>query len=83
VRSFTIITTTPNEVCAPVHDRMPVIVAPENYGKWLGEEEADPMRLLLMLKPYPAEVMMTFPVDAKVGNVKNDYATLIEALAVA
>jgi putative SOS response-associated peptidase YedK len=83
VRSFTIITTTPNEVCAPVHDRMPVIVAPENYGKWLGEEEADPMRLLLMLKPYPAEVMMTFPVDAKVGNVKNDDATLIEALAVA
>jgi putative SOS response-associated peptidase YedK len=62
---------------------MPVIVAPENYGKWLGEEEADPMRLLLMLKPYPAEVMMTFPVDAKVGNVKNDDATLIEALAVA
>jgi putative SOS response-associated peptidase YedK len=62
---------------------MPVIVAPENYGKWLGEEEADPMRLLLMLKPYPAEAMMTFPVDAKVGNVKNDEAALIEPLAAA
>src|SRR5205814_5144976 len=67
VRSFTIITTTPNEVCAPIHDRMPMIVAPEDYAKWLGEEEADPVRLLQMLKPFPAEAMMAFPVDAKVG----------------
>src|SRR5471030_3499173 len=52
VRSFTIITTTPNEVCAPIHDRMPVIVEQANYGKWLGEEPADPMRLLTMLRPY-------------------------------
>src|SRR5512135_2638947 len=71
VRSCTIITTTPNEVCAPIHDRMPVIVAPEDYGKWLGEDEADPVRLLQMLKPFPAEAMVAFPVDARVGNVKN------------
>jgi putative SOS response-associated peptidase YedK len=83
VRSCTIITTTPNEVCAPIHDRMPVIVAPEDYAKWLGEEEADPVRLLLMLKPYRAEAMTTFPVGREVGNVKNDDATLIEPLAVA
>ena len=37
VRSFTIITTEPNEVCAPIHDRMPVIVDQANYGKWLRE----------------------------------------------
>jgi putative SOS response-associated peptidase YedK len=53
-RSFTIITTTPNEVCAPIHDRMPVIVDPANYGKWLGEEPTDPVRLLSLLKPFPA-----------------------------
>jgi putative SOS response-associated peptidase YedK len=83
VRSCSIITTTPNEITAPIHDRMPVIVAPEDYGKWLGEEEADPVRLLQMLKPYPAELMMAFPVDPKVGNVRYDEAALIEPLAVA
>jgi putative SOS response-associated peptidase YedK len=83
VRSFTIITTTPNEVCASIHDRMPVLVAPADYGKWLGEEEADPVRLLQMLKPYPAEAMMAYPVDPKVGNIKHDKAALIEPLAAA
>src|SRR6266702_3067756 len=81
VRSCTIITTTPNEVCAPIHDRMPVIVAPEDYGKWLGEDEADPVRLLQMLKPFPAEAMMAFAVDARVGNVKNDEVALVVAIA--
>src|SRR5216684_5286229 len=72
VRSFTIITTTSNEVCAPIHDRMPVIVDPANYGKWLGEEPTDPMRLLMILKPSPAEQMERYGVGAAVGNVKND-----------
>jgi putative SOS response-associated peptidase YedK len=83
VRSCTIITTRPNEVCASIHDRMPVIVAPENYGNWPGEEEADPVRLLQMLKPFPADAMTAFPVDARVGNVKNNDAALIESPNVA
>jgi putative SOS response-associated peptidase YedK len=62
---------------------MPVIVVPEDYGKWIGEEEADPVRLLQMLKPFPAETMMAFPVDVRVGNVKNDEAALIESPNVA
>src|SRR4029077_15903931 len=82
VRSFTIITTTPNEVCAPIHDRMPVIVAPQDYGKWLGADAADPVRLLHMLKPFSADAMMAFPVDAKVGNVKNDDASLVVPVAI-
>src|SRR6267143_4189868 len=77
VRSFTIITTTPNDVCAPIHDRMPVIVERANYGRWLGEEPADPMRLLMMLKPFAAEQMECFPVGTAVGNVKNDEAGLL------
>jgi putative SOS response-associated peptidase YedK len=81
VRSFTIITTTPNEVCAPIHDRMPVIVDPANYGKWLGEEPADPMRLLMMLKSFPAEQMECYPVGAAVGNVKNDEPGLLMPVA--
>jgi putative SOS response-associated peptidase YedK len=54
VRSFTIITTTLNEVCAPIHDRMPVIVEQANYGKWLGEEAIDPVRSTMM-RPYPID----------------------------
>ncbi len=83
MRSCTIITTTPNEVCAPIHDRMPVIVSPQDYDKWLGEEAADPMRLLQMFKLYRAEAMAAYPVDPKIGNVKHDDATLIKPLAVA
>jgi len=80
VRSCTIITTEPNEVCAPIHDRMPVIIDPAEYGKWLGEEPVDPVRLLGMLRPFPAEKMTCFPVDARVGNVKNDDAALIQGV---
>jgi putative SOS response-associated peptidase YedK len=80
VRSCTIITTEPNEICAPIHGRMPVIVDPADYGKWLGEEPVDPVRLLGMLRPFPAEKMTCFPVDPRVGNVKNDDPGLIETV---
>jgi putative SOS response-associated peptidase YedK len=45
VRSFAIITTTPNELCAQLHNRMPVILAPDTWPAWLGEEPADEQRL--------------------------------------
>src|ERR1700746_994498 len=45
VRSFAIVTTAPNALLAEVHDRMPVILSPENWPAWLGESEADPAEL--------------------------------------
>jgi putative SOS response-associated peptidase YedK len=60
---------------------MPVIVDPANYGKWLGEEPVDPVRLLLMLRPYPAERMECYPVGPAVGNVKNDEPGLLVRIA--
>jgi putative SOS response-associated peptidase YedK len=57
VRSFTIVTTTPNALCAEIHDRMPVILPPEAWPAWLGEEPADADRLKALLAPYPAEGM--------------------------
>jgi putative SOS response-associated peptidase YedK len=45
VHSFAIITTTPNELCAQLHDRMPVVLKPEVWPEWLGEEHAEPPRL--------------------------------------
>jgi putative SOS response-associated peptidase YedK len=78
VRSFAIITTTPNEMCAQLHDRMPVILGPEVWPEWLGEESPNPSRLQALLAPYPAEEMACWPVSTRVGNVKNNDASLID-----
>ena len=82
VRSFAIITTTPNELCAELHNRMPVVLKSESWPAWLGEEPADAPRLKTLLGPYPAEKMMCWPVSQRVGNVRNNDETLIEPLAV-
>jgi putative SOS response-associated peptidase YedK len=52
-RTFAIITTDANELVADIHHRMPVILAPPDYARWLGEEP-DPRDLM---RPYPAELM--------------------------
>src|ERR1700730_11874396 len=83
VRSFAIITTTPNELCAELHDRMPVIHGPRVWPAWLGEEPADPARLKAVLEPYPAEEMTCWPVSSRVGNVKNNDPSLIDPVALA
>jgi putative SOS response-associated peptidase YedK len=81
VRSFAIITTTPNEMCAQLHDRMPVIRSAEVWQEWLGERPADLPRLNAVLAPYPADEMVAWPVSSRVGNVKNNDASLIEPFA--
>jgi putative SOS response-associated peptidase YedK len=81
VRSFAIVTTSPNELLAELHDRMPVILAPENWPAWLGEEAADPELLKTLLVPYPSDDMVIWPVDRRVGNVKNKDPALIEPAA--
>jgi putative SOS response-associated peptidase YedK len=81
VRSFAIVTTTPNELCAELHNRMPVVLAPQVWPEWLGEEPADLPRLKGLLAPYPAEEMACWPVSTRVGSVKNNDATLIEPVA--
>jgi putative SOS response-associated peptidase YedK len=81
VRSFAIITTTPNELCGEIHNRMPVILKPESWPAWLGEEPADATELKALLAPYPSDGMICWPVSPRVGNVKNNDATLIEPLA--
>ena len=83
VRSFAIITTTPNELCAELHNRMPVILGPRVWPEWLGEEPADPARLKAVLEPYPAEEMICWPVSTRVGNVKNNDPSLIEPVGLA
>jgi len=82
VRSFTIATTTPNELCAQIHNRMPVIPPPSVWPTWLGEESVDsPATLKGLLAPYPAGEMTLWPVDRRVGNVRNNDPSLIEPIA--
>jgi putative SOS response-associated peptidase YedK len=77
LESFTILTTSPNELVAPVHDRMPVIVAPEDYARWL-----DPKRSATdvqdLLRPYPAAEMEAVPVGKHVNSPANDDQRCIE-----
>ena len=81
LRSFAIITTRPNELCAELHNRMPVILGPERWPAWLGEEPTDAARLKALLAPYPSDEMTCWPVSTRVGNVKNNDASLIEPIA--
>ena len=78
-RSFTIVTTTPNELCGEIHNRMPVILLPDVWPTWLGEGPAEPDVLKSLLVPY-AGAMVAWPVSQRVGNVKNNDASLIEAI---
>jgi putative SOS response-associated peptidase YedK len=57
VRTCTIVTTSPNELIRPIHDRMPVIVGKEFEERWLDPSFFDTGELLAILKPYPAEEM--------------------------
>ena len=62
-------------LCRAIHDRMPAILPREKWAAWLGEREADMDELRWMiLTPYPAERMRSYPVDTRVGNVRNDAA---------
>jgi putative SOS response-associated peptidase YedK len=81
VRSFAIITTAPNELCAELHNRMPAVLKPEAWSLWLGEEPADPDELKALLTPFPSEEMTCWPVSSRVGNVRNNDASLIEPIA--
>jgi putative SOS response-associated peptidase YedK len=74
--SYTVITTDPNELLEPFHNRMPVIVRPADYERWIAP--AEPSHLPLdLLRPYPDELMSAWKVGLAVGNVKNDEPGLI------
>lgn len=80
IHSCTIITTEPNALCAPIHNRMPVILDPSDHARWLGEQPASNDELQAMLQPFPAERMMAFKIGSRIGNVKDNDPALIEPL---
>lgn len=78
VRSCTIITTAANELMAPIHNRMPVILDAKDWTQWLGEADVVPEELQAMLKPFPAERMRAYKVSSRVNSVKNDDESVLE-----
>jgi putative SOS response-associated peptidase YedK len=67
-RTFAIITTDANELVAEIHDRMPLIIAPDDYMRWLSDEP-NPHDLM---RPYPAEPMRIWPISTRVNKPEND-----------
>ena len=80
IRSFTIITTPPNELCAKLHNRMPAVLKPDAWPLWLGEQPAELAPIKALLVPYPSDEMIAWPVTACVGKVKNNDPDLVEPI---
>jgi putative SOS response-associated peptidase YedK len=77
IRSCTIITTEPNDLVAPIHNRMPAILLPGAYADWLDPDIRDEQALSHWLVPYPAEEMTARPVSRLVNDPKRDSPELI------
>jgi putative SOS response-associated peptidase YedK len=77
MRLQVVLTCEPNAVMAEIHNRMPVILAETDWPKWLGEEPAGEPELLALLRPCPDDWLKAWPVDNKVGNVRNTGAELV------
>jgi len=81
VRTFTIITTEPNEILQPIHNRMPVIMKPEEEEAWL-DPGADPKHLEKILRPYSSNEMEAYAVSKLVNSPKHDSPDCIEPAVV-
>jgi len=74
--TFTVVTTDANDVMKPLHDRMPLILAPEDYGLWLTKgTDSELVRQLVV--PRPSDALRMHPVSKAVGNVRNEGPELI------
>jgi putative SOS response-associated peptidase YedK len=72
IKTCSILTTTPNAVTSPIHDRMPVILDPDAYDLWLDPGMKDVAAASDLLKPYDARLMRCYPVSTRINHVAND-----------
>ena len=77
VKSCTIITTEPNELTSIIHNRMPAILHPRDYARWLDPSPQTPDQLKPLLKPVPADLMNAYPVSPLVNTPANDKPELV------
>jgi len=79
LESCTVITTEPNELVRPIHDRMPAILAPEQCDLWLDPAEQTPARLAPLLRPLPAEQLTAGRVGQRVNSIAHDDEACLQA----
>jgi len=79
VESCTILTTHPNEMMTPIHSRMPVIIAPEDYSMWL-DPGPQPLDALHLMRPYASETLEAYAVSTAVNSPRYDSAACIEPI---
>ncbi len=80
IESCTLLTTNPNEKLRPIHNRMPVIIHPDDFKLWLDPGVQDPADVQHLLRPYPAEDMSFYPVSTHVNSPHNEDPSCIEPL---
>lgn len=80
INSCSVITTTPNELMAEIHDRMPVILPREVERVWLDQSIVDTGYLKSLLIPYPSELMLAYQVSTLVNSPKNNVPECLEAV---
>ncbi len=78
LETCTILTTLPNELMATIHNRMPVIVQPDDYDLWLDPDLQDGQHLQHLLRPYEADTMRLYPVSKTVNNPRHETPGCIE-----
>jgi putative SOS response-associated peptidase YedK len=81
IESCTLLTTEANEVVSPVHQRMPVLLEPEDYGRWLDPQRRRPEEVSAILRPFPAERMIGYPVGRFVNDPRNEDPRCVERVA--
>jgi len=79
LRTCTIITTKANETMRPIHDRMPVVLPPTTWDRWLDRSETSTADLVELLVPAPEDLLVRRPVSQRVNNVKNEGSELLNS----
>jgi putative SOS response-associated peptidase YedK len=81
IQTCAIVTTAPNDLMEPIHNRMPVILRPDDEALWLDRSMRDCVAAMACLRPYPAALMEVWPVATLVNSADNDGPELVERLA--
>ena len=78
---FAILTIDANRLLAPMCRRMPVIILPDHWDLWLGTTPSDAAEISALLAPCEDEQLTVWPIDRRIGRVKNDDASIVAAIA--
>jgi len=76
-KTYLIITTTPNDLMAAIHNRMPAILLREEEDDWLDPDHTESLPLQRLVAPYPAALMEAYPIAPAINNPRNDDADLV------